>query len=211
MRRSNVIALLFAGAAAIVLGACGGDVSTTGGGSTSSGASSGTGGAASSSSSASSAGAGAGTTTSSSSSSSSGGGHDGGSGALAPSIAGVDMFVDCMPIVGPDPVHGTFQALYDNTQGSAGGSATVQSARLLFDGSTADSWTFTVTPNGSGPVGAGQSATVTHTKDSGSGKGSKGPCSFCGGSHTWTLEVTWDVGGGTVTQQASPSPVMCAF
>jgi hypothetical protein len=193
---------------AALVGACGKGASTgvvagTTGASSSSGAV-GTGGATSTSASSSTAGG----TTSTSTSSSTGGA---GPGSFAASIADVQMWVDCMPIVDPDPVYGSFTAKYDDSTGAAPASATVKSALLRVNGSATDTWTFTVTPQGSGQVPAGKSTSVVHTKDHGSGSGPKPPCGFCGNGNTWTLEVSWDVVGATAKGMFGPQPVTCAF
>jgi hypothetical protein len=122
-------------------------------------------------------------------------------------LTGMDMFVNCMPIVPPDPVNGSFTASYDNSAGSAPAIAFITSARLLV-GNTSD-WNFTVTPNSSGMVAAGATVNGTHMKQNGSGSGSLIPCNAC--NQTWRLEVTWDAGGTLVTDTLGPSPVQCVF
>src|SRR6185436_1144275 len=99
-----------------------------------------------------------------------------------------------------DPIHGSFQANYDNSTGMAADLATIKSASLTFKGpNSMDTWTFTATPNQSGSVAAGAAMKVMHTKDMGSGKGTGLPCQHCGDN--WTLTVAWDVDGKTVSDQ----------
>jgi hypothetical protein len=135
-----------------------------------------------------------------------------GQGELAPSLAGMTMWVDCMPIVSSDPVHGSYQALYDNTSGTMPASATVTSSVLhLQQGNQTLDWSFAVTPPSSGIVSAGQSASVTHQKvyASGTGTGTGAPCNYCGGS--WTLEVEWQTGGLTESATLGPMNVSCVY
>jgi len=140
-----------------------------------------------------------------------GGGHGGGGqGALVPSLAGMNLFIDCMPIVSPDPIHGSFDAKYDNTAGKAADFATIKSASLVMKGpNSMDTWTFTATPKQSGSVAAGAVTKVMHTKDMGSGMGTGSPCNHC--NDTWTLTVAWDVAGKTVQDTAGPVQVSCVF
>ncbi len=113
-----------------------------------------------------------------------------------PTITGSQLYINCMPIVGPDPVNGSFQVSYDNTAGTAAGQTKVTSVVLsLSKGPSNLDWTFKVTPDGSGTVNAGATSVVQHQKTAGSGTGSGGsgaPCTFCGGSAT--LKVQWDNG-----------------
>jgi hypothetical protein len=136
-----------------------------------------------------------------------GGGAGGGQGALAPSITSMDMYIDCMPIVGPDPVHGSFTASYNNSAGASFSDATITSAKLVFD--AGKEWTFKVAPNTSGMVGPGMTTMSAHVKQSDSGSGTVAPCGYCNG--VWTLEVTWDTGGQSVTDTLGPNPVQCVF
>jgi hypothetical protein len=140
----------------------------------------------------------------------SGGSTDAGAAKLVPTITGTQLYVNCMPIVGPDPINGSFQVKYDNTAGTAAGQTNISSVTLaLTKGPSSLDWTFEVTPPGSGTVGAGQTAVAQHTKTAGSGKGSdttKGPCQFCGGSGT--LTVKW-ANGATDNQKVTN--LLCAM
>jgi hypothetical protein len=138
-------------------------------------------------------------------------GSGGASGAnLVPSIDSAQFFVNCMPTVAADPVHGTFDAKYDNNTGTAADQATISKIVLhVTKGSASLDWTFTATPSSSGSVAAGASTTVQHTKDSGSGSGSGSPCSFCGGD--MTLSVDWNTGSGTKSASSPSSTLTCAF
>jgi hypothetical protein len=117
------------------------------------------------------------------------------------------MYVNCQPIVGPDPVIGDFTAGYDNSAGKGFESAMITTAKLVFNDGKA--WTFKVQPETSGMVGPGQKTTAAHVKQSGSGTGTTAPCGYCDG--TWALEVTWDVGGQMVTDSLAAVPVGCVF
>ena len=108
--------------------------------------------------------------------------------------------------MGPDPVHGSFQVGYKNT-GAGSAEATITSSRLIF--SDMKAWSFKVTPAGSGMLGGMTEATVAHVKQDGSGSGEAGPCNYC--NQMWTLEVTWNVGGATVTDTLGPQQVSCVF
>lgn len=140
------------------------------------------------------------------------GGSAGGAGGagtpdIVPKLIDLELFVDCMPIVSPDPIHGGFDASYDN-QGTGPGSLAITKIALQASSPNggALNWSFDVVPAGSGVVGAGQTATILHQKVDGSGSGTGSPCNFCGGD--WTLDVTWEDGSsGTL----GPLPVSCAF
>ena len=131
----------------------------------------------------------------------SGGSTDSGSAKIVPTITGTQLYVNCQPIVGPDPINGSFQVSYQNT-GAAAGGAKITSVKLALSKQANNlDWSFTVTPDGSGTVNAGQSSVVQHTKNAGSGSASGGsgaPCSFCGGSAT--LTVQWDNGTSDSTK-----------
>ena len=68
---------------------------------------------------------------------------------------------------------------------------------------------FSVAPNKSGMIGGGQTTMAAHTKTDGSGSGTISLCSYC--NSTWTLDVTWDVGGEIVTDTLGPEMVQCVF
>ncbi len=117
-----------------------------------------------------------------------------------------------MPVVPTDPVGGNFDVLYDNQNGTQSASATIQSARFVMkQGNNTLTWSFSVTPTGSGLIAAGQTKPVTHTKTAGSGtgQGPQTPCNYCGG--TGTLEVTWQSGGKSFTRSAPPEHIICGL
>jgi hypothetical protein len=58
-------------------------------------------------------------------------------------------------------------------------------------------------------VGPKMVATAAHQKQSASGEGTIMPCNYC--QQMWTLEVTWDVAGTTVTDTLGPQNVECVF
>jgi hypothetical protein len=179
-------------------GGTGGSATSTSG---SGGATSGTGGEASSS------GSGGGASSSSSNSSSS---SSGGTGAVVPNLVSSNLYINCQPIVAEDPVIGSFTAEYEN-QGVAPQSATVLGASLLFSkNGKMLAWSFDVSPPAGGPVQPSKTLSVEHTKQMKTGMVEGFPCEFCGG--TWQLSATWDVGGGTMVNDALPEePVSCVF
>lgn len=132
-------------------------------------------------------------------------------GALVPDILSDTLYVNCMPSIPPDPVGGGFVVRYQNDDALAS-RARIQTATLTLNKSplTSGSWSFDVTPAGSGNVPAGTHRDVTHDKVGGSGSGSAGgPCSFCGG--TWTLDVSWQTGGSTVTDSFDAGTIDCVY
>lgn len=184
MRYRWLLAMAFGLMGALVAG-CGGDaVIAPGGTSTGAGGSTSTGSG------------GTGTTTSTGSTTSSTTSGSGGAPALAMTVDEVTVFIDCMPMVGPDPVYVEFAADYDNAQGAAAAEATILEARLLLgSGGLMLTWTFDVMPIGSGSVPAGQTVTRSHEKvpASGSGDAPDSPCNYCAvGAATLQLDVEID-------------------
>lgn len=115
-----------------------------------------------------------------------------------------------MPIVAPDPVSGSFNIGYDNTQGTSEGFVMLSKVSLLLEKNGMNLlWPFNVTPPSSGPVPAGKSVDITHKKVTGSGAGTGSPCDFCGGS--WTLLVTAEVGSDGYALSTGPTPVLCVY
>jgi hypothetical protein len=119
------------------------------------------------------------------------------------------MYVNCQPIVSPDPVIGSFSAHYDNTAGQDPASATVDSATLSFDMGQLV-WTFEAMPDTVGPLQPGQMLTLVHQKVQDSGTGEDGPCGYCNGS-MWQLTVQWTSGGDVLTDSLPAEPVGCVF
>lgn len=140
-----------------------------------------------------------------------GAGGQGGSsaGGLTPKLKAMNMYVDCMPIVGSDPVHGSFDVDYDTTGAQGPTTATITSAQLLFGAAQPKGYVFTATPGDSGSLVPGIVIKITHTKKDGSGAGSIMPCTFC--NDVWALEVTFDVAGQTFKQTLPASKVSCVF
>jgi hypothetical protein len=137
-------------------------------------------------------------------------GTGGGSAGLVPELVQNNLSVNCQPIVGKDPVNGSFTATYDNTKGAMPASAAIVDAEVKFEkGGNTLKWSFDATPTTSGSVPAGIKAPVLHTKVQGSGSGNlpTSPCAFCGG--TMTLAVDWDVAGSTVKDALGPAPFAC--
>ena len=115
---------------------------------------------------------------------------------------------NCMPMVPPDPWNGSFDLVYDNTAGSAPISATVVAVRMVFQTTGNPTVDITVTPTNVGPVAAGSSATITHTK-TGSTNDIAGDCNYCGGTVVYT--VTVDVGGQQVVVTSPAQQLSCAY
>ena len=139
-------------------------------------------------------------------------GGTGGGGMLVPSILSHSFSVNCMPVIDPDPVSGSFDAHYDNGGGAMAASAQVIGVRLNFvDGSDSLTWFVDVAPTGSGLIGAGATDTATHLKQlaSGTGVGTGEPCDYCPG--TMALQVTWQVGTSMVVDNTLSIPTDCAF
>lgn len=132
-------------------------------------------------------------------------------GALVPDILSDSLYVNCMPSIPPDPLGGGFDVRYVN-DGAAASRAVIQSSTLTVSYAPLlqATWTFDVTPVGSGSVSAGQQRDVTHAKVGGSGSGSTNDlCSYCGG--TWSLDVTWLVDGVPVTDSLDAGTVDCVY
>jgi hypothetical protein len=132
-------------------------------------------------------------------------------GGITPKLESASLGVNCQPVVAPDPIVGSFTAKYTNSS-ALPLSATISSAKLVFGTSPNTlSWPFTVSPASGGPVQPGSTFTVEHTKlkaPDGSHEGS--PCDYC--NSTWTLTVTWDLGGGkTATDTLPAEKVGCFF
>lgn len=126
------------------------------------------------------------TTTSSSSASSTSASASTGQGGgtlsdITATITDAQMFANCQPVVGPDPIGGSFDADYVNA-GDAPGTLTVMGVgmQLTQDNMMLD-WIFEITPDAIGPVDPMSTESVTHTKVNGSGSGTGGmPCDYCG-------------------------------
>jgi len=196
--------------ASLLGAACGGSVVEE----AATGASSGAGGDASSSSSAATTATGTGGNgqggqgTSSSATTGTGGAEPG---SVTPKLEGADLWVNCFPVVGPDPVLGSFTATYTNN-GTSPSSATITSAKLTFvSAPNTLSWPLTVSPASGGSVQPGATLSVKHQKltaKDGVPEGS--PCNFC--DSTVTLTVTWDLGGGETAIDTLPAEkVGCVY
>ena len=138
----------------------------------------------------------------------SGTGSDAGAGDLVINWSSVSIWGNCMPMVPPDPWNGSFDLVYDNTAGSAPISATVLAVRMAFAAVGNPTLDITVTPTNVGPVAAGASATITHTK-TGSTNDIAGDCGHCGTTVVYT--ITLDVGGQQVLVTSPAQQVNCAY
>ena len=132
--------------------------------------------------------------------------------AITPTITSMFFFINCTPGgPKPDPIWGTFHVEYDNTLGTASGSAKVVSSELEianFNEPT-DVWDFSVDPAKSGNVPAGASLDVLHSMVHQSGSGVPNPCSRC--DDHWTLKLQWDIEGQIVDKATKSDDVSCEF
>jgi hypothetical protein len=133
---------------------------------------------------------------------------DAGAGDLVISWSSSNMWANCMPMVPPDPWNGTLDLVYDNTAGGGPASATVLGVRMVFQAAGNPTLDLVVTPTAVGPVAAGTSTTVTHTK-TGATNDIPGDCGYC--STTVVYEVTLDVGGQQVLVTSPAQQVSCAY
>ena len=153
----------------------------------------------------------AGSTTGTGSSSSTTGAGGAAPGGVTPKLESMQFFINCQPIVAPDPINGSFTAKYANSA-AVPASATITSAKLtLVSAPNTLVWPFTVSPPSGGPVQPGSTLMVAHTKEANPNGGEgQSPCNFCNG--TWSLDVTWDLGGGNTASDTLPAEMVgCAF
>jgi hypothetical protein len=150
---------------------------------------------------------------SSGSTSTAGGAGTGGSGQgpLSIQLTASTLYVNCQPLVSQDPIYGDFTAQYTNDGTSPASAAIVAASLSMVSGAKTLVWPLAVTPSGSGLVAPTATVSITHEKQTQTtGLPAGMPCDFCGG--TWTLSVTWDMGGGArVTRSLPSSPVACVF
>lgn len=137
----------------------------------------------------------------------------GGASEISAELLSGKFSMNCQPVVGPDPIAGSFEVEYENTGGSSG-LLTVSSASLNILGPNGGmlTWVFDVGPASSQPIGPGEKQTVTHTKVAGSGMGTPNvvnPCSLCNG--TWSLAVGWSDGVTGTAATSSLGNVSCVF
>jgi len=133
---------------------------------------------------------------------------DAGGGELVLTLGTIQMWANCMPMVPPDPWHLELDVTYDNSAGVTAATAVVTSVTVIFSGGSNPSLDMTVTPTVVGPVAAGASTTVTHTKTA-SSPDLPNDCGLCGSQAT--LEVRVDLGGTEVLLTSSPFQPTCAY
>ena len=189
MSRSAQIHVLFASVVAFV-GACGGKVGVDGDG-TEDGSTQ----TATTATPSGSGGAGGATTT-----------GDGGTtaGVFGVTILSASLFADCMPVVGPDPIHGTITVQYDNI-GTQPASIAVTECNLI-DLSLQAEFPLALSPDSSGVVAPGASVVVAHQKVATPGE-SSGACQLCGQDSS--VEMYWQAPVGGPLYVAAP--LGCAF
>ncbi|MBI5534015.1 MAG: hypothetical protein HY898_14940 [Deltaproteobacteria bacterium] len=124
--------------------------------------------------------------------------------ALTMTILGIEMWMNCMPAVPPDPLGGTITVRYDNSLGSAAAFATITQAQWALPAT----YSFELEPKESGLIPAGKVVDVAHKKVANSGKVAASPCSLCG--QVGSLSLTWNVNGQTVSASEVGAPG-CAY
>lgn len=132
-----------------------------------------------------------------------------GSSGVVPTVGGFGLYLNCMPVVGPDALAGTFTVFYQNTSLSAR-RVTVKSATVVFNNNPAQTWTFATTPPDSGLLAPRSSARVTHTKVAGSGSGTMPMCQCASGDYV-RLTVTFEAEGETMTSSYADTLLNCTY
>lgn len=132
---------------------------------------------------------------------------------VSASLGDAQFSMSCMPVVGPDPISGSFEVEYANL-GGATGALDVTSATLTIAGPNGGSvtWSFEVAPSDSGAIQPAETASVVHVKVASSGMGTPNvvnPCSLCGGK--WTLGVTWSDGVTGTAATKDLGSIGCVF
>jgi len=129
-------------------------------------------------------------------------------------LAGHNLYINCMPIVSPDPILGSFTSdVFNPGTGMFSEDLMIVEARLeVSSGTVQESYYFSVEPH----VISVQSQTgiqTTHQKvaDSLLSDGGTSPCQLCDGQ--WTLHVTvWQGSNGVeTTKSLGPSSVECVY
>jgi hypothetical protein len=134
------------------------------------------------------------------------GGTDGGP--IEPKIVDVELYANCKPEVGPDPIGGSFVVAYENF-GDEPASLDDLSASLVF-ATKVEGWVFPMTmqPLSSGPVPADDLVEVLHTKIATEGDSSF-VCTFCGVEGT--LSLRWIGSSGGEVSLDEPVVLACAL
>jgi hypothetical protein len=132
---------------------------------------------------------------------------------LVLSIVKHDLYINCQPIVSPDPINGSLTVGYDNTAGTMPGYGTVTSASIQMTyGNATLGWKFPVTPGNSGMIPAMSKLDVAHSKVANSGKGSSAtptPCDMCGGN--WIISIPIKIDNQFTIVKTMSEPIQCVY
>lgn len=136
------------------------------------------------------------------------GGGSSGTSAIKPTILGVQLGADCMPVVGQDPIYGNVIVEYENS-GTAPGSMNIVSAELAFVNAM-EGWVFPLNfnPTTSGTIDPGTTHASQHDKVATAGDSSF-VCSLCGQQGTVNLRFIDDQ--GLDSQASSAFTLGCAL
>lgn len=124
---------------------------------------------------------------------------------LVIAIVDAELWADCMPIVEPDPVQGSWYVEFDNTNNPADTAAVVTGAWLSLAGGDPKSEPIAVAPVDSGPLKAGDYVSLEVKKLPGM---SHGACGHCGEFYDLVLEYDE---GGIAHHVEEAVTISCAF
>lgn len=135
-------------------------------------------------------------------------GSGGGSSAIKPTILGVQLGADCMPVVGPDPINGNVIVEYENS-GTGPGSMNITSAEISVV-SPVEGWVFPINlnPTTSGTIDPGTNHASQHDKVATAGDSSF-VCQLCGQQGSLNLRFLDDQ--GLESQASSTFTLGCAL
>lgn len=135
-------------------------------------------------------------------------GSGGGTSAIKPTVLGVQLSADCMPVVGPDPMFGNIIVDYQN-DGSGPGSMNITSAEVAFV-NPMEGWVFPINlnPTTSGTIDPGTNHASQHDKVTTDGDASF-VCNFCGQEGNVNLRFLDDQ--GVESQASSAFTLGCAL
>lgn len=124
---------------------------------------------------------------------------------LVIAIVDAELWADCMPVVDPDPVQGSWYVEFDNTNNPADTEAVVTGAWLSLTGGDPKSEPIAVAPVDSGPIKAGDYVSLKIEKLKGQ---SHGACGHCGEFYDLVLEYDE---GGIAHHVEEAVTISCAF
>lgn len=129
----------------------------------------------------------------------------GGTSPLVIAIVDAELWADCMPIVPPDPVQGSWYVEFDNTGNPEDTEAVVTGAWLSLAGGDPKSEPIAVDPVASGPIKAGDYVSLKLSKLPGQ---SHGACGHCGEFYDLVLEYDE---GGIAHEVVEAVTISCVF